>query len=100
MPINITTELKVAFDSVSKALINACELALKRPLPKESCFDDRCMHQEFRLSLKDRRQPRTKNPIYEENLCACGVLNKNFYSGAAENLNPVGKTHGIVHDIS
>ena len=33
VPINITSELKETFDSVSKALSHACELALKQPIP-------------------------------------------------------------------
>ena len=33
VPINITSELKETFDSVKKALSNACELALKQPIP-------------------------------------------------------------------
>ena len=33
IPINITSELKVTFDSVNKALSDACELALKQPIP-------------------------------------------------------------------
>ena len=33
VPINITSELKEAFDSVNKALTDACELALKQPIP-------------------------------------------------------------------
>ena len=33
VPINITSELKETFDSVNKALSNACELALKQPIP-------------------------------------------------------------------
>ena len=33
VPINITSELNEAFDSVSKALSDACELALKQPIP-------------------------------------------------------------------
>ena len=32
-PINITSELKETFDSVNKALSDACELALKQPIP-------------------------------------------------------------------
>ena len=35
VPINITTELKVSFDSVNKALSDACELALKQPIPRK-----------------------------------------------------------------
>ena len=33
VPINITSELKEAFDSVNKALSDACELALTQPIP-------------------------------------------------------------------
>ena len=33
VPINITSELKETFDSVKKALNDACELALKQPIP-------------------------------------------------------------------
>ena len=33
LPINITSELKETFDSVNKALSDACELALKQPVP-------------------------------------------------------------------
>ena len=33
MPINITSELKETFDSVNKALSDACEIALKQPFP-------------------------------------------------------------------
>ena len=32
IPINITSELKETFDSVNKALSNACQLALKQPI--------------------------------------------------------------------
>ena len=33
VPINVTSELKETFDSVNKALSDACELALKKPIP-------------------------------------------------------------------
>ena len=33
VPINITSELKETFDSVNKALSDACEVALKQPIP-------------------------------------------------------------------
>ena len=33
VPINITSELKETFDTVNKALSDACELALKQPIP-------------------------------------------------------------------
>ena len=33
VPINITSELKEKFASVNEALSDACELALKQPIP-------------------------------------------------------------------
>ena len=33
VPINVTSELKETFDPVNKALSDACELALKQPIP-------------------------------------------------------------------
>ena len=33
VPINITSQLKETFDSVNNALIHACQLALKQPVP-------------------------------------------------------------------
>ena len=35
VPINITSQLKETFDSVNKALSDACELELKRPIPEK-----------------------------------------------------------------
>ena len=35
VPINITSDLKETFDSVNTALSNACELALKQPIPRK-----------------------------------------------------------------
>ena len=32
VPINITSQLKETFDSVNKAISDACELALKQPI--------------------------------------------------------------------
>ena len=33
VPVNITSDLKETFDSVNEALSDACELALKQPIP-------------------------------------------------------------------
>ena len=35
VPINITSDLKETFDSTNKTLSDACELALKQPIPKK-----------------------------------------------------------------
>ena len=42
VPINITSELKETFDSVNKALSDACQLALKQPIPGKVSPSDRC----------------------------------------------------------
>ena len=33
VPVNITSELKETFNSVNKVLCDACQLALKQPIP-------------------------------------------------------------------
>ena len=38
VPINITSELKETFDSLNKALSDACGLALKQPIPRKQLF--------------------------------------------------------------
>ena len=38
MPINITSKLKETFDSVDKALSDACELTLRQPIPEKQLF--------------------------------------------------------------
>ena len=55
VPINNTSELKVTFDSVNKALSDACQLALKQPTHcwKTISPNDRCKFQEFRLLSYD-----------------------------------------------
>ena len=35
VPINITSELKETFDSMKEALSDACEVALKQPIPRK-----------------------------------------------------------------
>ena len=54
VPINITSELKETFDSVKKALSDACDLALKQPIPsKTTSPNDRRKFQKRRLSPHD-----------------------------------------------
>ena len=42
MPINITSELKKTFESVNKALSDACELAPKQPILNDGCQLQKC----------------------------------------------------------
>ena len=54
VPINITSELKETFDSVNKALSDACELALKQTHSwKAACLNDGCKLQKRRVCPHD-----------------------------------------------
>ena len=56
VPINIMSELKETFDSVNKALSDACELALKQPTPRkqlELMTDARFRSAGFALMIRD-----------------------------------------------
>ena len=56
VPINITSDLKEAFDSVNKALSDACELALKQPIAGKqlvSMTDDSFRSAGYALMIED-----------------------------------------------
>ena len=54
IPRNITSEVKKTFDSADKAVSDACELALKQPIPGETaCPNDRRKLQKRRLCPPD-----------------------------------------------
>ena len=56
LPINITSELKETFDSINKALSDACELALKQPIPGKQLVlmtDDSFRSAGYALMIQD-----------------------------------------------
>ena len=56
VPINITSELKETFDSVNKALSDACQLALKQPIPGKQLVlmtDASCRSAGYTLMIED-----------------------------------------------
>ena len=57
VPINITSELKINFDSANKELADACELALKQSNSRETASsDDKCKLQKCWLCSHDQIQ--------------------------------------------
>ena len=57
IPINITSELKETFDSVNKALSDACQLALKQPIPGKQLVlmkDASCRSASYALMIEDK----------------------------------------------
>ena len=72
VPINITSELKGTFDSVNKALNDACELALKQPFPGKQLVlktDASCRSPGYALMIEDNRTKRTN----QKNVRTCRV---------------------------
>ena len=56
VPINITSEFKANFDSVNKALSDACELTLKQPIPGKQLVlmtDASCRSAGYALMVED-----------------------------------------------
>ena len=69
VPINITSEFKETFDSVNKALSNACELALKQPIPGKQrvlLTDDGFRSAGYTLMIEDNpdRKIQSKRKTY------------------------------------
>ena len=64
VPINITIELKETFDSVNKALSDACELALKQPIPGKQLVlmtDASFRSASYALMIEDNPNPKIQS---------------------------------------
>ena len=77
IPINTTSQLKQTFDSVNKALSDACQLALKQPIPGKHLVlrtdaSFRCAG--YALMIEDN--PDQKFPIKKENVCTSRLGSK------------------------
>ena len=84
VPINITSELKETFDSVNKALSDACQLALKQPIRCKQLVlmtDARFRSAGYAFMIEDN--PDQKNPIKKENVCTSCVWIKSLFPCAA-----------------
>ena len=98
VPIKITSELKETFDSVNKALSDACQLALKRPIPGNQLVlitDASFRSAGYALMIEDN--PDQKNPIKEEDLRNCCVWIKNFLASTTEDVDLLKRIFGNLH---
>ena len=79
VPINFTSDLKEIFDSVNKVLSDACELALKQPIPGKQLVamtDASFRIAGYALMIEDN--PDQKKTVKAENVCHRGNWLKNF----------------------
>ena len=79
VPINITSELKETVDSVNKALSDACELALKQPIPGKQLVlmkDASLRRAGYALMIEDN--PDEKDTVKAENVSPRGFWLKHF----------------------
>ena len=60
VPVNVTSQLKETFDSVNKALSDACELALKQPFPGKQLVMTDASFKSARYALKIENNPDQK----------------------------------------
>ena len=78
-PINITSELMETFDSVKKALNDACQLALKQPIPgKQLILTTDATFRSARYALMIADNPDQKKTIKAKNISPRGVWLKSF----------------------
>ena len=90
-PINIASELKETFDSVNKALGDACQLARKQPIPGKQ--------QEAQAMPHEWIQSRSENPIKKEELCSCCIWVENFLPRVTEDVDSLKRTLGNLQGI-
>ena len=99
--INITSELKEAFDSVNKALSDACELALKQPIPGKQLVlmtDANFRSAGHALMVEDN--PDQKKTIKEEDVCTYRIWIKNILPPrSTKNVHLLEKIFGNLHGI-
>ena len=84
VPFNITSELNETFDSVNKALSDACQLALNQPIPGKQLVlmtDASFRSAGYALMIEDN--PDQKNPIKKENVCTSRVWIKSLFPRTA-----------------
>ena len=101
VPINITSELKETFDSVNKALGDACKLALKQPFPGKLLIlmtDASFRNASYALMIEDN--PDQKDPIKKKNVRTCRVWTKNVFPRTAQDGNLLKKFFGNLQGIS
>ena len=99
VPIDITSELKENFDSVNKALSDACELALKQPIPGKQLVlmtDASFKSAGYALMIEYNPDQRIEK---EEDLRTCCVCIKNFLACTTEDVDLLKRIFGYLHGI-
>ena len=96
VPINITSELKETFDTVNKALSDACELALKQPIPdKQLVLMTDASFRRAGYALMFEYNPDQKKTIKKK----CCVWIKNLFPCTAQDVNLLKRIFGDIHGI-
>ena len=97
VPINITSELKETFDSVKKALSDACELALKRPIPGKQFVlmtDTRFRSAAYVLMIEVNRDQKIQS---KRKTYAPVAFGSNFFSPAQFKMSIYSKEFLAIH---
>ena len=98
VPINITSELKETFDSVNRALSDACELALKQPIPgKQVVLLTDASFSSAGYALLIEVNSDKKNPIKEEDVCACRNWINHLLACTGENFDVIERILANLH---
>ena len=100
VPINITSELKETFDSVNKALSDACELASKQPISGKQLVlmtDASFKSAGYALMIEDN--PNRKIESKKKTYAPVAFGSKNFFARATEDVDLLKRIFGNLHGI-
>ena len=101
VPINIRSELKETFDSVNKALIDACGRALKHPIPGIQLVlmtDASFRSAGYALMIEGNSDQKVHSK--NENVRTCRVWIKSLFPRTAQNVNLLKRNFGNIHGLS
>ena len=98
VPINITSELKETFDSVNKALGDACQLALKQPIPgKKLVLLTDASFRSAGYALKIEDNPDQKIQSKRKTYAPVAFGSKNFLACTTKNVDLLKRIFGNLH---
>ena len=100
VPINITSELKETFDSVNKALSDACQLVLTQPIPGKqlvSMTDASVRSAGYALMIEDNQDPKIQS---KRKTYAPVVFGSKVFPRTVKDVNLLERISANLHDIS
>ena len=101
MPINITSELNETLDSVNKALSDACELALKQPIPgKQLVLMTNASFRNAGYALLIEDNPDQKIQSKRKTYAPCGLWLKNFLPCTTKDVYILKRIFGKLYGLS